>query len=147
MRRINKVQDAIYPATELRVTQGTGSVIISTTVEETNRSYYTHSFSLEEFEEIAKGVIEDLEKKRATNERLDKLRLETEADYKVYNRAYYEEMDKKVNIVGRPFIPYEQMIIKGCDKGWFLGHQKFPDCIVVETSTGIQKWEFHECKI
>ena len=147
MRTINKVQDAIYPATELRVVQGTGSVVISTTVGELEQSYYVHSFSLEEFEEIAKGVIEALEQKRATNERLDKLKVETDADYKVFNKAYYEEMDKKLNIVGRPFIPYQQMIIKGCDKGYFLRHPKDPNYIVVETSVGIQLWYFPNCRI
>jgi len=148
MRTINKVQDAIYPATGLRVVQGAGSVVISTTVEEGEQSHYIqHTFSLEEFEEIAKGVIEDLEKKRATNERLDKLKIETDADYKAFNKAYYEEMDKKVNIVDRPFIPYEQMIINGCDKGWFVGHCAAEYLIQVETSTGIQPWKFHECVI
>jgi hypothetical protein len=147
MRTIKKVQDVIYPATELRVTQGKGSVIISTTIEEDHTSYYAHSFSLEEFEEIAKGVIEDLEKKRATKKRLDKLKIETDADYKVFNRAFYEEMDKKVNIVGRPFIPYEQMIIKGNDKGWFLRYHKDTNYIAVETSFSIQHWYLPSCTI
>ena len=145
MRTIKKVQDAIYPATEVVVKQDLTKVVIRSAVGGEN--YFWHSFSLEEFEDIAKGVIEDLKKKRATNERLDKLKLETDADYKVFNKVYYEEMDKKVNIVGRPFIPYEQMIIKGCDKGWFVGHDYTEKSIIVETSTGNQMWLLEDCKI
>jgi hypothetical protein len=145
MRTIKKVQDVIYPATEVVVTQDTNNVVIKTRVPD-QQLYYPHTFSLEEFEEIAKGVIEDLEKNRATKKRLDKLKIETDADYKVFNRAFYEEMDKKVNIVGRPFIPYEQMITKGSDRGWFLGHNS-QGWVDVETSTGLQIWAIQCCTI
>jgi hypothetical protein len=149
MRTIKKVQDTIYPATEVVITQGgPNTVAIRTTVGWTGeKENHIHYFSLEEFEEIAKGVIEDLEKKRATKKRLDKLKIETDADYKVFNRAFYEEMDKKVNIIGRPFIPYEQMITKGNDKGWFLSHHEDTNYIMVETSVGSQCWYFPNCKV
>jgi hypothetical protein len=146
MRTIKKVQDTIYPATELVITQDTNNVVIKTRVPD-QQLYYPHTFTLEEFEEIAKGVIEDLEQKRATKKRLDKLKIETDADYKVFNRAFYEEMDKKVNIVGRPFIPYEQMIIEGNSKGWFLRHHEDTNYIMVETSVGSQCWYFPNCKV
>jgi hypothetical protein len=146
MRTIKKAQDTIYPATELVITQDTNNVVIKTRVPD-QQLYYPHTFTLEEFEEIAKGVIEDLEKNRATKKRLDKLKIETDADYKVFNRAFYEEMDKKVNIVGRPFIPYEQMITRGSDRGWFLTHPSKEGWIEVETSIGLQIWLLDECTI
>jgi hypothetical protein len=148
MRTIKKVQDVIYPATEVVVTQDTNVVIKTTEYRGSgHENHIRHTFSLEEFEEIAKGVLEDLEKKRATKKRLDKLKIETDADYKVFNRAFYEEMDKKVNIVGRPFIPYEQMITRGNDKGWFLTHPSKEGWIEVETSIGLQIWLLDECTI
>lgn len=148
MRTIKKVQDVIYPATEVVVTQDTNVVIKTTEYRGSgHENHIGHTFSLEEFEEIAKGVLEDLEKKRATKKRLDKLKIETDADYKVFNRAFYEEMDKKVNIVGRPFIPYEQMIIEGNSKGWFLRHHEDTNYIMVETSVGSQCWYFPNCKV
>jgi hypothetical protein len=146
MRTIKKAQDVIYPATEVVVKQS-GYIEITTIVHDEVTNYLTHTFSLEEFEEIAKGVLEDLEKKRATKKRLDKLKIETDADYKVFNRAFYEEMDKKVNIVGRPFIPYEQMITRGNDKGWFLRYHKDTNYIAVETSFSIQHWYLPSCTI
>ncbi len=138
MKTLRKTQDVIYPTRETSLYQDKMGVKLNTLVNyaESGINYGVH-FTLEEFEEIARGVIEDLEAKRASEEKLEKLKIETDADYKVYNRTLNEEMDKKIQVVGLPYIPYEQLVESRLGtKGWFLGYYN-DKCMRVETTAGV----------
>jgi len=149
MKELRKTQDAIWPSTETLLSQDADGVYmtvaknLSRGVTETHATTYT----LEEFEEIARGVIEDLEAKRASEEKLDKLKIETDADYKVYNRTLNEEMDKKIQVVGLPYIPYEQLVESDLGtRGWFLGYNENGN-MNVETTSGVKLFHTPTTKI
>ena len=149
MKELKKSQDAIYPATDVVVNQDPQRVIITVTKHLHRGETIIHktNFTLEEFEEIARGVIEGLEAKRASEEKLEKLKIETDADYKVYNRTFNEEMDKKIQVVGLPYIPYEQLVVSGIGtKGWFLGYYD-DEYMRVETTAGVVFFDIEDTTV